>query len=88
MIKKEVTIINKFGLHARPASKLVQMAAQSKAHLWLEKDGERINGKSILGVMMLAAEQGSKLILETSGEGAEELMQQLIELFQNKFYED
>ena len=88
MIRKEVTIINAVGLHARPASKIVQIAAGSKASLWIEKDGERVNGKSILGVMMLAAEKGSKIILEAKGEGEGELIQQLVELFQNKFYED
>jgi phosphocarrier protein len=88
MIRKEVTVLNTIGLHARPASKIVQIAAASKASLWIEKDGERVNGKSILGVMMLAAEKGSKMILEANGEGEEELILHLVDLFQNKFYED
>jgi phosphocarrier protein len=88
MIKKEVTVINRVGLHARPASKIVQIASQAKAHLWIVKDGERVNGKSILGVMMLAAERGSKIILEANGEDEATLIQRLVDLFQNKFYED
>ena len=88
MIRKEVQILNKLGLHARPASKLVKIAALSKADLWVEKDGQRVNGKSIMGVMMLAAEMGSTIILEADGEGEKELISQLVELVNNKFEEE
>ncbi len=88
MVRKEITVINTLGLHARPAAQIVKIAAQRKASLWIEKDGERINGKSIMGVMMLAAEKGSTLILETSGEEEEELIRELEELFRNKFNEE
>ena len=88
MIRKEITIYNKLGLHARPAAKIVKIAAQHKASLWIEKDGERVNGKSIMGVMMLAAEKGSKILLEANGEEEEELIRELEELIQNKFDED
>ena len=88
MVRKEITIINTLGLHARPAAQIVKLAAQRKASLWIEKDGERINGKSIMGVMMLAAEKGSTLILEASGEEEEELIRELEELFRNKFNEE
>jgi len=88
MIRKEVTIINTLGLHARPAAQIVKAAALRKANLWIEKDGERINGKSIMGVMMLAAEKGSKIILETDGEEEEELIKDLEGLIRNKFNEE
>ncbi len=88
MIRREIIITNKLGLHARPASQIVKTAAVAKAKFWIEKDGERINGKSILGVMMLAAAQGSKLMLEADGEDEQELIANLVKLFQNKFNED
>lgn len=88
MIRKEITVINTLGVHARPAAQIVKIAAQRKASLWIEKDGERVNGKSIMGVMMLAAEKGCKIILEANGEEAEELIHELEELFRNKFNEE
>ena len=88
MVRKEITVINTLGLHARPAAQIVKIAAQRKASLWIEKDGERINGKSIMGVMMLAAEKGSTLILEASGEEEEQLIRELEELIRNKFNEE
>jgi phosphocarrier protein len=88
MIRKEITVINTLGLHARPAAKIVKIAALYKASFWIEKDGERINGKSIMGVMMLAAEKGSKIMLEANGEGEEELIRELEQLFLNKFDEE
>ena len=88
MIHKEITIINTLGLHARPAAQIVKIAAQRKASLWIEKDGERINGKSIMGVMMLAAEKGSTIVLEANGEEEQELIHDLEELIRNKFYEE
>lgn len=88
MIRKEITIINTLGLHARPAAQIVKLAAQRKASLWIEKDGERINGKSIMGVMMLAAEKGSSITLEANGAEEEELIRELEELFRNKFNEE
>lgn len=88
MIRQEVQILNELGLHARPASKLVKIAALSKADLWVEKDGQRVNGKSIMGVMMLAAERGSIIVLEAHGEGERELIDQLVKLIRNKFEEE
>jgi phosphocarrier protein len=88
MVRKEITVINTLGLHARPAAQIVKIAAQRKASLWIEKDGERINGKSIMGVMMLAAEKGSTITLEANGEEEEELICELEELFRNKFNEE
>ncbi len=81
MLRKEITITNTLGLHARPAARIVKAAALSKANLWIEKDGQRVNGKSIMGVMTLAANQGSTITLEVEGEGEAELMAELEELF-------
>lgn len=67
MIKQEIEIINKLGLHARASSKLTQTAGQFKSEVWIEKNGRRVNAKSIMGVMMLAAAKGSIVTLEASG---------------------
>jgi phosphocarrier protein len=87
MIEREVTISNKLGLHARAAAKLVGLASGYGAEVTLEKRGQRVNGKSIMGVMMLAASQGTVLNLQVDGEGEAEAMQALIELIDNKFGE-
>lgn len=87
MIQCEVTIKNRAGLHTRPAALLVKLAAKYKAEFYIEKDGIEINGKSIIGVMTLAAEQGSKLLLRFSGEGEEEACQALVDLFGRGFDE-
>ncbi|MES2580572.1 MAG: HPr family phosphocarrier protein [Pseudomonadota bacterium] len=67
MIKQEITIINKLGLHARASSKLTQTASQFSSEIWVEKNGRRVNAKSIMGVMMLAAGKGSIITLEADG---------------------
>ena len=67
-LKEEVEIVNQLGLHARASAKLTQLAAQFKSEVWLKRNGRRVNGKSIMGVMMLAAGKGSKVELEVSGE--------------------
>ena len=67
MIRKKVKIVNKLGLHARPAAMLVTEAARFEAEVYFTKEGLRVNGKSIMGVMMLAAEAGSELTIEASG---------------------
>jgi phosphocarrier protein HPr len=68
MIKEEIEIINKLGLHARASSKLTQTASQFKSDVWIEKNDRKVNAKSIMGVMMLAAAKGSTISLEASGE--------------------
>ena len=70
MTKKEFTIVNKFGLHARPAAQLVKLANTFESEIWVEKDSEQVNGKSIMGLMMLAAGHGS--IIAVSAEGVDE----------------
>ena len=88
MIQQNVEVINSLGLHARPAARFVKVAASHASDVFIEKDGVRINGKSIMGVMMLAAEQGSLLTIIVDGPDEKEVIEQLVELFRNKFYEE
>jgi len=88
MISSEVTISNRLGLHARPAAKLVHLAAAGKSEVFIVKDGQRVNARSILGVMLLAAEFGSAVRLEVNGEDESEMLSRLVELVHNKFGED
>ncbi|MBU3605695.1 MULTISPECIES: HPr family phosphocarrier protein [unclassified Polynucleobacter] len=83
----EIEIINKLGLHARASAKLSQLAAQFPCEILLSRNGRQINAKSIMGVMMLAAGIGSTVTLETVGEQADEAMQALTELINNRFGE-
>lgn len=85
---REFTVGNKLGIHARPAALFVKVANQFKADVFVEKDGERINGKSIMGLMMLAAGPGSVLTVEASGEDAAEALDKLEELVGRNFDED
>ena len=87
-ISKNVVIINRLGLHARAAALFVQVASGFNAHIEIEKDGRRVNGKSIMGVMMLAAAKGSEITLYADGEDEKESIEQLVELINNRFNED
>jgi phosphocarrier protein HPr len=87
MIEKEVVINNRAGLHTRPAAALVKTAAKFKADFFIIKDGMEINGKSIIGVMTLAAEQGSKLLLRFDGEDEAEAASTIVGLFERGFDE-
>jgi phosphocarrier protein len=87
MLKRKITIANRLGLHARAAAKLVSVANGYVADVTLEKQGQRVNGKSIMGVMMLAASKGTVLKLKVDGEGEQEAMHALVELIDNKFGE-
>jgi len=87
MIEKEVTIVNKAGMHTRPASTIVKIAAKYKANFFISKNGFEINGKSIIGVMTLAAEQGSKLLLRFDGEDEHELAKEMLDFFERGFDE-
>ena len=87
-IEKEIMIINRLGLHARPAAMFVRIASRFRSEVWVEKEGEQINGKSIMGLMMLAAGQGSKLTIRCEGPDADKVMEELEELIQKKFNED
>ena len=87
-IQKEVTILNKLGLHARPAAMFVRAANKHRAEIWVEKDGEQVNGKSIMGLMMLAAGQGSKLQIRCEGPDAERALEEVEALIKGRFNED
>ena len=82
---QEFTIVNKMGMHARPAAQFVKRASKFECEVWVEKDDEQVNGKSIMGLMMLAAGQGAKLTLTTEGTDAESAMQELGRLIQCGF---
>jgi phosphocarrier protein len=85
---KELTIINRLGLHARPSAMFVKTASRFRAEIWVEKDGERVNGKSIMGLMMLAAGQGSKLQVLCEGPDAEQALSEIEAIILRKFDED
>ncbi|MGZ3157454.1 MAG: HPr family phosphocarrier protein [Burkholderiaceae bacterium] len=87
MIEQEIEIINKLGLHARASAKLTQLAAKFKSDVWMTRNKRRVNAKSIMGVMMLAAGKGSKVILEAEGVDEKECFDALLELINNKFGE-
>ncbi len=87
MIQREVTIKNRAGMHTRPAASLVKLAAKFKAEFFIEKDGLEINGKSIIGVMTLAAEQGSKLLLKFDGEDEQQACDEIVSLVDRGFDE-
>ncbi|CAA2108776.1 HPr family phosphocarrier protein [Variovorax paradoxus] len=87
MIKKSVTISNKLGLHARASAKLTKLAGSFPCDVWLSRGDRRINAKSIMGVMMLAAGLGSTVELETNGPQEEEAMNAIVQLMDDKFGE-
>ena len=87
MISQQTEIVNRLGLHARPSAQLVTVASRFKSQVHISKDGLRVNGKSILGVMMLAAEKGSKLLLEVDGPDEQEAMAALIKVISTGFGE-
>jgi phosphocarrier protein len=87
-VSREFTVANKLGIHARPAALFVKTAARFKSEVMVEKDGEVVNGKSIMGLMMLAAGPGSLLRVEANGADAAELIQELESLVERKFDED
>lgn len=87
MIKQDIIIINKLGLHARASTKLTQTASQFAAEIWIERNGRKVNAKSIMGVMMLAAAKGSTVTLEASGEDEMAAMAALEALINNYFGE-
>jgi len=85
---KEVTVLNKSGIHARPAAMFVKTANRFGSDIFVEKDGEKINGKSIMGLMMLAAGPGSKVTLHAKGADADAALTELEALVQRKFDEE
>jgi phosphocarrier protein HPr len=87
-IEKEIPIVNRLGLHARPAAMFVRIASRYRSEIWVSKEGEEVNGKSIMGLMMLAAGQGSKLRIRCEGLDAEKAMEELEALINTKFNEE
>jgi phosphocarrier protein len=88
LTQRKVKIINKLGLHARPAALLVKTAGKYKAEIKVSKDDMEVNAKSIMGVMMLAAEKGSTLVITAEGDDEEEAVKAIIALVERKFDED
>jgi phosphocarrier protein HPr len=87
MLQQNVEIINKLGLHARASAKFTQLASQYPCEVWLTRNDRRVNAKSIMGVMMLAAAKGSTINIETNGEREQEAMTALVALINNFFGE-
>ena len=88
MLKVETTIVNKLGLHARPSAKVTQLASKFKCEVWLSKGARRINAKSIMGVMMLAAAKGTTLVIEASGPDEDAAAAALAQLVADGFGEE
>ena len=87
MPKAEAEIVNKLGLHARASAKLTMLASSFPCEVWMERNGRRINAKSIMGVMMLAAGAGARVVIDTEGERADEALRALVALVADKFGE-
>ncbi len=87
MPQAEAEIMNKLGLHARASAKLTQTAGQFASEVWLSRNGRRVNAKSIMGVMMLAAGKGAHVIVETEGDDADAALSAMLELISDKFGE-
>ena len=88
VVTKDLTIPNKLGLHARAAAKLVALASSYQSKIMLEKEGKKVNGKSIMGVMMLAASQGAVVTVSANGEDEQDAVTSIENLFKNYFDED
>jgi len=87
-IEKEISIVNRLGLHARPAAMFVRIATRYRSEIWVAKEGEEVNGKSIMGLMMLAAGQGSKLRIRCEGPDADQAIEDLEQLINARINED
>ena len=87
MVERTVQILNKNGLHARPAAEIVKLAAKYRSEITISRDGTEVNGKSIMGVMMLAAECGASIVLRADGEDADQAIDAIAALIANKFGE-
>lgn len=85
---KDLVILNRLGMHARPSAQFVKVSSRFKSEIWVEKDGEQVNGKSIMGLMMLAAGQGSKLRVTAEGPDAATALHDIETLVQGRFDEE
>ena len=86
-VERKVKVVNRAGMHARPAAEFVKLAGSFQSEIWLEKDGLEVNGKSIMGVLMLAAEQGSELRIAARGDDADDAVAALADLVNGGFEE-
>jgi phosphocarrier protein HPr len=86
-VVKELVVLNKLGIHARPAAMIVRITNKFKSEVFVEKDEEQVNGKSIMGLMMLAAGNGSKVKFVVTGDDAQQMLTELEQLFARKFDE-
>lgn len=87
-LTREVSVLNRYGIHARPAALLVKLATRYPCKIFIEKDGVQVNAKSIMGLLTLEGNHGATLHLHATGEKAAEALDALTELFEKKFYED
>jgi phosphocarrier protein len=87
-VVRQLVVVNKLGIHARPAAMFVKTASRFQSEITVEKDGEQVNGKSIMGLMMLAAGCGSKLMVSATGADAEKALDEIDQLFASRFNED
>ena len=87
-LQREVRIVNTYGLHARPAAQFVKLASRFQSEVWVRKQELEVNGKSIMGMMMLAAEFGSDITIRTAGPDAEQALRELVDLVAHKFNEE
>jgi phosphocarrier protein len=87
-VVRQLVVVNKLGIHARPAAMFVKTASRFQSEITVEKDGEQVNGKSIMGLMMLAAGCGSKLLVSATGADAEKALDEIEQLFASRFNED
>jgi phosphocarrier protein len=87
-VEKDIAIVNRLGMHARPAAMFVRTASRFRAEVWVSKEGEEVNGKSIMGLMMLAAGQGSNLHIRCEGPDADKALEELEGLIKARFNED
>lgn len=85
---RNVTVLNRYGIHARPAALLVKAASKHPCEIFIEKDGVRVNAKSIMGLLTLEGHCGAAMILWASGPNAAEALDELVALFQQKFFEE
>lgn len=88
MLQQEVEIVNRLGLHARASARLTQVAGQFKSDVWVSRNGRRVNAKSIMGVMMLAAAKGSRIVIETDGPDEAAAMRAVENLIADRFGEE
>jgi len=87
LVEREIEISNEVGVHVRPASMLVEIASKFESEIWIEKDGQEANGKSIMSLLLLSAEKGSKIKIKAEGPDAEEAVKALVSIVEKKFGE-